>query len=150
MLYAKQTQTGFHITVLSTLLPNTSFTASGPDTQWLAQQQIYPVEEFLYYDAKQTKRVSIDPILRDGFVYTAALIDLTQEEKLELRQQELNMLADSVRQQRQRLLFESDWTQVADAPVDQAAWAEYRQVLRDITTQENFPATVLWPQMPAN
>lgn len=36
---------------------------------------------------------------------------------------------------RNRLLAESDWTQVADAPVDRAAWAAYRQALRD------FPAT---------
>lgn len=36
---------------------------------------------------------------------------------------------------RDRLLAESDWTQLPDAPVDRAAWATYRQALRD------FPAT---------
>ena len=40
-----------------------------------------------------------------------------------------------MRYQRNRLLTESDWTQVADAPVDREAWATYRQALRD------FPAT---------
>ena len=40
-----------------------------------------------------------------------------------------------MRHHRDRLLAESDWTQVADAPVDQQAWATYRQALRD------FPAT---------
>jgi hypothetical protein len=29
-------------------------------------------------------------------------------------------------------LARTDWTQVADAPVDQAAWATYRQALRDL------------------
>ena len=29
-------------------------------------------------------------------------------------------------------LARTDWTQVADAPVDQAAWATYRQSLRDL------------------
>jgi hypothetical protein len=42
---------------------------------------------------------------------------------------------ERMRNHRDRLLVESDWTQVADAPVDQQAWATYRQALRD------FPAT---------
>jgi hypothetical protein len=44
-------------------------------------------------------------------------------------------LLERMRLHRDRLLVESDWTQVADAPVDQQAWATYRQALRD------FPAT---------
>ena len=43
--------------------------------------------------------------------------------------------AERMRLHRDRLLEESDWTQVADAPVNQEAWATYRQALRD------FPAT---------
>jgi hypothetical protein len=56
--------------------------------------------------------------------------------------------AKSVRQQRGEKLKESDWTQVADAPVDQAAWATYRQALRDVTAQSGFPWTVDWPTIP--
>jgi hypothetical protein len=56
--------------------------------------------------------------------------------------------AEMVRVQRNELLSESDWTQVADAPVDQAAWATYRQALRDITAQEGFPLSVTWPTKP--
>ena len=40
-----------------------------------------------------------------------------------------------MRRHRDRLLAESDWTQLEDAPVDRQAWADYRQALR------NFPAT---------
>jgi hypothetical protein len=36
-----------------------------------------------------------------------------------------------IRAIRDRLLAESDWTQLPDAPVDATAWAEYRQELRD-------------------
>ncbi len=53
-----------------------------------------------------------------------------------------------VRAERNAKLAASDWTQVADAPVDAAAWAEYRQALRDITEQEN-PFTIVWPEQPA-
>jgi hypothetical protein len=56
--------------------------------------------------------------------------------------------AKSVRQQRNEQLKASDWTQVADAPVDQAAWATYRQALRDVTAQPGFPWNVTWPEQP--
>lgn len=42
---------------------------------------------------------------------------------------------ERMRNYRNRLLAQSDWTQLADAPVDREAWATYRQALRD------FPAT---------
>ena len=45
-------------------------------------------------------------------------------------------------------LAETDWTQVIDAPVDQAAWATYRQALRDIPDQAGFPTEVNWPTAP--
>lgn len=57
-------------------------------------------------------------------------------------------LAAQVRGERDRLLKASDWTQVADAPVDQSAWATYRQALRDIPQQAGFPETITWPQEP--
>lgn len=56
--------------------------------------------------------------------------------------------ADNVRGFRDAQLVKSDWTQVADAPVDKAAWATYRQALRDITQQAGFPWDVQWPQVP--
>lgn len=40
-----------------------------------------------------------------------------------------------IRIERNAKLIASDWTQVADSPVDAAAWATYRQALRDITNQ---------------
>ena len=56
--------------------------------------------------------------------------------------------AKSVRTSRGEKLKDSDWTQVADAPVDQAAWATYRQALRDVTQQSGFPWTITWPTQP--
>jgi hypothetical protein len=56
--------------------------------------------------------------------------------------------AASARSQRDTLLTQTDWTQVADAPVDKAAWAAYRQALRDIPQQAGFPTTITWPVKP--
>ena len=56
----------------------------------------------------------------------------------------------NIREERDAKLTESDWTQVADAPVDQTAWATYRQALRDITSHANFPnlTETDWPTKP--
>jgi hypothetical protein len=56
--------------------------------------------------------------------------------------------ADTIRAQRDALLAASDWTQLADAPVNQAAWAAYRQALRDAPEQTGFPESVVWPTAP--
>jgi hypothetical protein len=55
----------------------------------------------------------------------------------------------SIREQRNAMLIASDWTQLPDAPVDAAAWADYRQALRDVTAQPGFPDAVIWPAAPA-
>jgi hypothetical protein len=56
--------------------------------------------------------------------------------------------AQSVRATRGQKLADSDWTQVADSPVDKAVWATYRQALRDITAQSGFPWAITWPDAP--
>jgi hypothetical protein len=57
-------------------------------------------------------------------------------------------IATQARTQRDALLSQSDWTQVADAPVDQSAWATYRRALRDVPRQAGFPANIVWPTRP--
>jgi hypothetical protein len=56
--------------------------------------------------------------------------------------------AATIRTERNTKLSATDWTQVADAPVDKATWATYRQALRDITAQSGFPWTITWPDAP--
>ncbi len=56
---------------------------------------------------------------------------------------------DDIREQRDAKLAFCDWTQVADAPVDQQAWAVYRQELRDVPQDFGSPDAVVWPTPPA-
>jgi Phage tail assembly chaperone protein len=50
---------------------------------------------------------------------------------------------------RNKLLLQSDWTQLGDIPAaTKEKWAAYRQALRDITKQEGFPLTVVFPEQP--
>ena len=82
----------------------------------------------------------------DGKWYTKySVSDLDQEARDAL---DLNQ-SRSVRSTRNTKLAECDWTQIADATVDKAAWATYRQALRDIPTQTGFPWDIQWPEAPA-
>ena len=56
--------------------------------------------------------------------------------------------AANVRRIRNEKLKDCDWTQLADSPVDKAAWATHRQALRDISAQAGFPWTIDWPVAP--
>ena len=83
-----------------------------------------------------------DTTAEDGTVTTAAENEAAYKAMKDAEQ------AKSVRATRGEKLKETDWTQVADAPVDKTAWAAYRQALRDITGQEGFPWTITWPEQP--
>lgn len=62
-------------------------------------------------------------------------------------------LEGAARAKRQGLLFASDYTQLPDlqetmSAEQKAAWKEYRQALRDITSQPGFPREIAWPVSP--
>jgi hypothetical protein len=82
-------------------------------------------------------------------------IPLTEEEQSAIDAKEAAWAAGAydrsaaeIRKERDAKLTESDWTQVADAPVDKAVWTVYRQALRDIPSQAGFPNEVTWPTEP--
>ena len=55
-----------------------------------------------------------------------------------------------VRMYRNACLLSTDWTQVADSPVDKQAWAVYRQQLRDIMAGYDGTTTeIVWPTPPS-
>ena len=92
-------------------------------------------------DGKWYTKYVAGPIFVDGET-TAA------EQEAAYKAQKDAEQAKSVREQRNTKLAECDWTQLADAPVDQGAWSTYRQVLRDLTKQAGFPWDIEWPAQP--
>ena len=57
---------------------------------------------------------------------------------------------ERVRNWRMGKLIQSDWTQLPDAPVDQAAWATYRQALRDLPVSNKNPQLINLPDEPTS
>lgn len=90
--------------------------------------------------AQATASVPTSPIPQD-------LVGLTPEQlQAKIQEQDKNLL----RQQRNKLLLECDWTQGADSPLaaeQKTAWATYRQQLRDITDTYTY-TNVVWPIPP--
>jgi len=82
-------------------------------------------------------------------------VPFTAEEEAEWDAREATWVAgeDSrkaveVRAERNAKLAATDWTQIADATVDKTAWAIYRQALRNVPMQAEFPNTIIWPVAP--
>lgn len=118
--------------------PNTSFPKNVSEAT-MASFGMYPVgyEAAPDYDP-MTHRLqhSSLPVLKDGkWLITKTVVALTPEQIADKNEAK----AKEIRSKRNALLTDTDWTQVADAPVDATAWATYRQALRDITDHANFP-----------
>ena len=74
---------------------------------------------------------------------------LTSKAKLWREQPET--VKELLRPERNRLLAESDWTQLNDTTIPEdklAAWAAYRQDLRDLTNSINENGEVVFPVTP--
>ena len=87
------------------------------------------------------------------YKYEGGFVKRRTEEEIEADREVLMQPTEAeVRARRDKLLAETDWTQVLDAPISaesRDAFRVYRQALRDITEQEGFPAAVVWPELPA-
>lgn len=126
--------------------PGVSFPSPMSDTV-LERYGIVPVQpcnppdhDYLTQNCFRTEPKLVEDVWTESWEVVTA----SQEES----QQRFSELEDSIRNQRNELLKDCDWTQLADAPVNALAWANYRQNLRDITAQTGFPRNVDWPKKP--
>ena len=88
--------------------------------------------------------VFIDQVV-DGVTTTAAEQEVAYKAAKDIDQ------AKSVRSTRDTKLAECDWRVIKAAETAttlDAAWATYRQALRDVTAQSGFPWTITWPDAP--
>lgn len=126
--------------------PNTSFSSNlqGADLSAFGVVTVEPTQRPVVNVTLQ-KVEEGDPALVDGvWKQVWNVIDLSAEELEEIN----NSKMAEIRSTRDKWLSASDWTQVADAPVDVAAWAAYRAELRDVPQQPGFPNDVVWPTAP--
>ena len=93
-----------------------------------------------------TKNVTEEtPILVEGVYYQNWVQTNASQSEIDNR---IEDKWEEIREIRNELLKECDWTQLGDIPSEtKNIWTEYRQQLRDITTQTN-PFNIAWPVKP--
>ena len=127
--------------------PSTSFPSGGISPASLAEWNVFPVHfaDQPVVDTLAQRVVELAP-LYDGqaWIQQWAVEALSQDEINTNTAQQ----AAAVRADRNARLAATDWTQIADSTADKAAWATYRQALRDVPSQVGFPQSVTWPQEP--
>jgi len=125
--------------------PNTSFSAN-PTPEELSYYKVYYVEPSTQPELERYQKLQFDVVPAGNDLYREqwSAVAMSPEE----RKAKDDVQAGRVRHMRNKLLADCDWTQLDDAPVDAAAWAIYRQQLRDVTKQAGFPWNVTWPQQP--
>jgi hypothetical protein len=109
----------------------------------------------------------------DGFVVSTSFSDVEQDGMVELlepignapsewhkyhfesnqwvQNKPIEATETEIKSERKKLLTDSDWTQIPNNPLtseQQAAWATYRQQLRDVPQQSGYPFNVVWPVAP--
>ena len=128
----------------SKAFPNTSFGPSGPSAEFLEENNAKVVTNAFAYDPATHRLEDCIPYVVNDHVSTKRVVELTEWEVNKKSERKWS----SVRAQRDQLLSQSDWTQVADAPGDKAAWATYRQALRDLPSTSTDPDALTWPTSP--
>lgn len=131
------------------LFPNTSFTSDGPSDEFLAENNAKRVNMNKSHDPLVEALESCDPYEDGDWVYVVRVVSLTEEE-IQIHK---NSFWNNIRGVRNDKMSKSDWTQLTDSPLSsekKLEWAQYRQALRDITTQNIDPRTegVVWPTEP--
>ena len=105
-------------------------------------QNINSSDDYTVIESKE----DIDPTktyeLVDGKITITGDAPVLTPDQLKVAQWEV------VREKRNKLLTESDWTQLPDIPqATKDLWEPYRQELRDITNQSD-PYNITWPIPP--
>jgi hypothetical protein len=121
------------------MFPNTSF-PKGPTAQFLLENSCMNVSTTVDHNAATHKVQPCEPYIDGNVVRTVEAVAKTDDDIAA----ETAATATGHRTTRNKLLADSDWTQMNDSPLsneDKTAWAVYRSELR------NLPDDAAWPNL---
>jgi hypothetical protein len=125
---------------------NVSFPTS-ITTDILENFDVYPVQSVSVNDDYTKNIVEGTPVFSGSVYIQTWNITNATEEEINTKKEEKWI---EIRDIRNSLLVQSDWTQFQDSPITGSKlteWQTYRQSLRDITNQSN-PFSLTWPTKP--
>ena len=124
--------------------PNVSFPANLTN-EVLAEWGMYVVTPSLMPNDYTKNITEGTPVLTDDVYYQNWIQTDASQSEIDYRLENQWFI---IRETRNELLTECDWTQLSDIPTEtKTIWSEYRQSLRDITSQTN-PFSITWPVKP--
>lgn len=126
---------------------------NNPNSSFPSEMTEAVMNEYNIFEVRQTPKPNNytknifegTPILVEGVYYQ-------NWEQTDASTSEINARIEAkwveVRENRNQLLQECDWTQLGDIPNEtKTIWQSYRQDLRDVTSQTN-PFDIVWPVKP--
>ena len=122
--------------------PNTSFPIGYSNEEGLAALDVYILRL-----TERPEESEIDPLTQQIVEGTPILQDDVWTQVWEIENLPQHVAETNVRSRRTYLLDKSDYKALVDNNMSQE-WVDYRQALRDITTQDGFPYSVSWPSKP--
>jgi len=125
------------------LFPNTSFSATGINADFLSANNVVELIETLSFTTPTQKLSTVDAYVEGGKAYNVKVESTTSDEQTALIDNEWV----NIRSQRNFKLKDTDWRASSDLTMSDA-WKTYRQALRDITTQSD-PFNITWPTEPS-
>jgi hypothetical protein len=119
-----------------------------PTDEQLSARGYMRVNQFIEHDPLTEKLIPSEPVIRDGWVFTAQVAAMTSDE---IDSAKYSAMAN-IRAQRNQMLAATDWRYRRDITTTQE-WDDYCQALRDlpatITASGTDPRTFTnWPEQP--
>lgn len=129
------------------LYPHISFPDTGVPIDFLEENDLYKVVEYIDHDTMQKKIITLDtPKLINGKIYTVELIDKTLQEINENKWQKIRSIRNSLLQASDIYILTDRWEKYDQNT--KTIWSDYRQQLRDLPTTFTNPDEVVWPIKP--
>jgi hypothetical protein len=129
------------------LYPHISFPDTGVPIDFLEENDLYKVVEYIDHDTMQKKIITLDaPKLINGKIYTVELIDKTLQEINENKWQKIRSIRNSLLQASDIYILTDRWEKYDQNTKN--IWSNYRQQLRDLPTSFTNPDEVIWPIKP--
>ena len=127
------------------LFPNTSFSITGPNADFLTENNVVELVENLSYTTPTQKLSTVDAYVEGGKAYNVRVENTTADEQTTLTNQKWI----EIRELRNEILKDTDWRASSDLSLSDA-WKNYRNELRQIPQTQTDPYNITWPTEPSS
>lgn len=116
-----------------------------PTQELLDERGYKKINNFKPYNNLTERLDSVAPYVSGTYVFTVEVVDMSADEITESK----NSAMSGIRNTRDQLLKDTDWTQLPDSTANASAYAVYRTALRDIPQNMGDADPRTWDDYPS-